>query len=320
MPQTKVTDVIVPAIFNPAFVERTAAKFAFLQAGIVRSPPPNMPIPLGEGGTTIQLPFFQDLTGTDNIWTDQSDITLNAITMLQDTATVLTREKAWGASDLSAYLSGEDPMGTILDLVAGYWSRRYQATLLAAASGATSAASMAGNVLDISGLSGALAYIDGDSFVDATTKLGDVGDDLTAIAVHSATEGWLRKNDLITFTVPSEGAPVIRDFQGRRVIIDDSMPSSSGKYTSYLFGPGAFTLVDQEFPEMSEPARHPEKAGGTDALYTRRRFVLHPRGVRWIGTPAALSATNAELAIGTNWNRVWEAKNVKIVKFIHKIG
>jgi hypothetical protein len=320
MAETKVTDVIVPAIFNPAFVERTAAKFAFLQAGIVRTPPPNMPIPLGAGGTTIQLPFFQDLTGNDNIWTDTADITLNKITMLQDTATILTREKAWGATDLSAYLSGEDPMGTILDLVAGYWSRRYQAILLAAAAGATSSASMSANVLDISALSGAAAYIDGDSFVDATTKLGDSGDDLTVIAVHSAVEGWLRKNDLIAFTVPSEGAAAIRTFQGRRVVVDDSMPFSSGKYTSYLFGPGAFTLVDQEFPEMTEPARHPEKSGGTDALYTRRRLCLHPRGIRWIGTPAALSASNAELQTGTNWNRVWEAKNVKIVKFIHKVG
>jgi hypothetical protein len=57
---TKVTDVVVPEVFNPAFVERTAEKFEFLQAGIVRTPPEDMPIPLGGGGTTIQLPFFQD--------------------------------------------------------------------------------------------------------------------------------------------------------------------------------------------------------------------------------------------------------------------
>ena len=43
----------------------------------------------------------------------------------------------------------------------------------------------------------------------------------------------------------SEGKPVIRVFQGRRVIIDDNCPVRNGTtdglvYTTYLFGPGAF--------------------------------------------------------------------------------
>jgi len=52
----------------------------------------------------------------------------------------------------------------------------------------------------------------------------------------------------------------------------------------------------------------------------RRRFVLHPRGVKWVGSPAGSSATNAELATGTNWVRVYEPKNVRIVAFKHKLG
>ncbi|MCI0744181.1 MAG: hypothetical protein L0Y58_02145, partial [Verrucomicrobia subdivision 3 bacterium] len=34
-------------------------------------------------------------------------------------------------------------------------------------------------------------------------------------------------------------------------------------------------------------------------LVNRKRFILHPRGVRWIGAPAGASPTNAELATAT---------------------
>src|SRR5678815_168686 len=76
-------------------------------------------------------------------------------------------------------------------------------------------------------------------------KLGDRGDRLTAVAMHSATEAALRKLDLIDFLPDSEGKMTIKTFQGRRVIVDDNLPTRAGAtdgvvYTSYLFGPGAF--------------------------------------------------------------------------------
>jgi hypothetical protein len=60
--------------------------------------------------------------------------------------------------------------------------------------------------------------------VDATVKLGDRGDRLTAIAMHSGTEAALRKLDLIDFIPDSEGKAQIKTFQGRRVIVDDNLP------------------------------------------------------------------------------------------------
>lgn len=321
MTQTKLSDVVVPEVFNPPFIERTAEKIALYQSGIVTTPPEDEPISLA-GSKTIEMPFYQDLSGEDNVWDDSDDITLNKIGMGQDTAVVLTREKAWGSTDLAKALSGDDPMNAIVDLTAGFWGRRYQAALLATVKGAMSV--VTANILNISALSGAAAYLDGESFVDATQKLGDRSDALTTIAMHSATEAWLRKNDLITDVRDSEGKLIMRVFQGREVVIDDGMEvASGGVYSSYLFGPGAVTLVDAEFPEMSEPARHPEKAGGTDALYTRRKFVIHPRGVRWTpasGVPASATPSNTELANSANWTRVWEAKNIRIVKVVHKIG
>src|SRR4029079_13546828 len=73
----------------------------------------------------------------------------------------------------------------------------------------------------------------------------DAADRLTAVAMHSGTEAALRKLDLIDFVPDSEGKPVLRTFQGRRVVVDDTLPTRAGTtdgtvYTTYLFGQGAF--------------------------------------------------------------------------------
>lgn len=101
------------------------------------------------------------------------------------------------------------------------------------------------------------------------------------------------------------------------------MPVSSTVYTSYLFGQGAVNWVEEMVDDANEPYRHPELNGGTDALYTRRKFVIHPRGIRWTpdsGVPASSTPSNAELADAGNWTRVYEPQNIKIVKFDHTVA
>ena len=174
--------------------------------------------------------------------------------------------------------------------------------------------------------------LNGDTFVDATVKLGDCSENLTALAVHSAVEAALRKLELIDYLPDSEGKPTIKVFQGRRVIIDDSIPVRAGTtsgyvYTSYLFGPGCFARGNAS---LSEPV---EGGHGTKAvewersaldsdtnLINRRRYLLHPRGVKFTSSSlAGQSPTNAELETVANWTRVFEAKNIRMVAIDHNI-
>jgi len=56
-------------------------------------------------------------------------------------------------------------------------------------------------------------------------------------------------------------------------------------------------------------------------LINRNHFILHPRGVKWNEVTVADEApTNEELALQANWTRVYDPKNIRIVKFVHKIG
>jgi hypothetical protein len=163
--------------------------------------------------------------------------------------------------------------------------------------------------------------------------LGDRGDRLVAVAMHSATEAALRKLDLIDFIPDSQGEAQIRTFQGRRVIVDDGCPSRAGTtdglvYTSYLFGPGSFGMgfadlngAPVEGGHGTEGCETARDALNSDTfLVNRRRFILHPRGVKFTSASVAgANPTNAELEAAANWVRVWENKNVPVVAVTHNI-
>lgn len=320
MSATALADVIVPEIFNPYVIERTAERSVLFTSGIVASVA-DLDM-TGKGGKLVQMPFWQDLGGDDQLLDDETDLTVEKINAAKDVAVLHARALVYGGTDLSAALAGDDPLRAVADLTADKWSRRMQALLIATLGGSMSAVSA--NVFDISGLSGAAANFDGEAFIDALGRLGDQEMGLTGIAVHSATYRSMKKQDLIDFLPDSEGKATIPQYQGKTVIVDDTMPvASGGVYTTYLFGPGAIGYGEGSPKVPSESDREALKNGGEDYLISRRHFVLHPRGIAWTpqgGVPVKATPSNTEVADVGNWTRKYEQKNIRIVQFKHKIA
>ena len=317
MATTKIADIIVPEVFNPYVIQRTAELSALVQSGIV-VPNPELDKLAKSGGKTINMPYWNDLTGDDEVLSDSGALTPQKITAGQDVAVLLMRGKAWSANDLAKALSGDDPMKAIGDLVAAYWARMEQKTLISILTGAMGSSGMSGNVHDISAETGDAAKIDGSNFLDATQKLGDAKDRLVAVAMHSAVETYLAKLNLIEYVRESDANPRVPYYMNKRVIVDDGMPVASGVYTTYLFGEGAIGRGEGEAPVPVETDR--DSLAGDDILINRRHFILHPRGIAFTGTPTGASPSNTELATTTNWTRKYENKNIRIVQFKHKIG
>ena len=336
MSKTVVTDVIIPTEFEKYVIERTAQLSAFGDCGIVERDAV-FDAAAAAGGQTVQMPFWKDLTATRQIMAGNAPLTMNKIGAEQDVARIQNDAQVWGVNDLAKLASGDDPMQAIVDLVAAYWARVDQGLVISSLKGMFGAASMASNLLNIASESiagqSASTRLNGATFVDATAKLGDRGDRLVAVAMHSAVEAALRKLDLIDYVPDSEGKAQIRTFQGRRVVVDDSLPSRAGTtdgtvYRSYLFGPGAF--AKGQAPLESAPLQGGTGTLGVEiarvalesdtAFINRRRFILHPRGVKFTSTVCVGdSPTNAELETSTNWVRVFEAKNVRVVAVDHNI-
>ncbi len=319
--KTIISDVIVPEVFNPYVIQRTAELSAFYQSGIIARTP-ELDRLASSGGKLLNMPFWEDLTGDDEVLSDSTALTVGKITADQDVAALLTRGRAWSVNDLAKALSGDDPMAAIGDLVAEYWARRFQATLIKTLDGifGNTATGMDTNKHDISGSATAEDddVISAKTAVDAIYKLGDNADKLTGFAMHSATVAKLTKDDLIETIPPSEGKPAVRMFLGKPVIVDDSLPVSEGVYTTYIFGAGAFGWGEGGAPVPVETAR--DALAGDDILIHRRHFILHPRGVAFQNkSVTGATPSNDELATYTNWKRVYESKNVRIVQFKHKL-
>ena len=318
MAKTKISDVIVPSIFNDYVIERTAELSALFQSGIV-STSPELNRLASAGGRLINMPFWNDLDGDDELLSDSQALTPEKIDAEQDIAALLMRGKAWSANDLAKALSGDDPMRAIGDSVAQYWNRRWQAMLISTLTGVFGAASMAGNDTDISGQGGADGIIGAGTTIDALQLLGDAKDKLTAFAMHSATQAKLAKDDLIDFKLDSEGRPTIPTYLGKRVIVDDGLPVAGNTYTTYAFGEGAIGYGEGGAPIPTETDR--DSLAGDDILINRRHFILHPRGVAFQSAVVAdASPSNAELANANNWARVYQNKNVRMIRFRHRIA
>lgn len=316
MADTKIKDVIVPELFTQYVIQKTAEKSALWQSGIVGEL--DVDVAFGtQGGSTVNIPFWNDLSGESEVLSDTQALTVNNITANQDLAILHARGKAWGANDLAKALSGDDPLGAVANLVSDYWGREFQRNTIATLNGAFGASNMTGNISDISALTGTSAIIGGETFVDASYKLGDAVDKLTAVAMHSATMAKLAKDGLIESIRDADGVLLYRTFMDKRVIVDDGMPVENGVYTTYLFGQGAIGFKDIGAPVGVETDR--DSLAGTDILINRRHFVLHPRGVKWAGA-TGIAPDNAGLAKGDNWNRVYETKQIRMVAFKHKLS
>ena len=327
---TKISDVIVPELFNPYVINRTMELSELFKSGIVAQSP-ELDRLASEAARTHNMPFFEDLAGDAQNVVEDTDIEFRKITSNKDVSTTIMRQNAWGATNLSAALAGADPMKAIGDLVAGYWSREMQKELINLLGGvfgsyteeSETVTPLADHILDISSQTGSAANISASAFIDALQLLGDAQGQLTAVAMHSATKSYLKKLNLIT-TERDSNSVEFDTYQGRRVIVDDGCPVANGVYTTFLFGNGAIAYGNGSpvgFVQ-TETSRNPNKGAGIDYLYNRKCFILHPRGIKWTDAVRANveSPTRAELANAKNWQRVYEPKQIRIVAFKHKIG
>ena len=316
MPGTTLQDVIVPELFTPYVLNRTMELSALFNSGIVTNNA-EFDALASQASPLVTMPFFEDLTGESEQVIEGADLEDNKITSNKDV--------------------GADPMKAIGDLVAQFWARDMQKELIAILNGVfgtipevkepqkAAETRLASNLLDISGNSGNAANWSGSAFIDAEQKLGDAKAQLTGICMHSATEAYLKKQNLIETVQPSNDV-AFGTYQGKRVIIDDGCPydSKTKAYTTYLFGNGAVALGNGN-PEgfvPTETDRAKRKGSGVDYLINRRTTILHPRGIAFTNANVAKTEgpSRVELADPANWNPVYEPKQIRIVAFKHKLG
>lgn len=331
MALTQIADIIPPDVFSDYVQLLTAERSALIQSGVVEASPFFDNLLVG-GGTIFQVPHFKDLDNTEsNVSTDQdfgvNDMAPVKTTTGREIAIRLSRNQGWSSADLAGDLAGADPMESIASRVANYWVRQAQTIVISSIQGviANNIAADAGDmVVDITNGVGAVTaanLFSAESFIDAIQTMGDAGEDLVAVAVHSVVYRRMQKNNLIDFIPDSNGVVNIPTFLGRRVIVDDGLPKVANgpnfEFSSYLFGSGSIVsgVGSARVPTEIEREARAGQGGGIETLHNRVEWLYHPRGTAFLEAGIALeSPTNAELAAAAQWDRRFERKLVKIAE------
>ena len=329
MAETKITNIIQPEIYTPYVMERSIYLNKFFQSGVIIQNPA-ISDKLSQGNKTFNIPYWNDITHDSEIPEEASSVTAQNIT-----ADKIIGRKQWritkvGSNDMAAQLAGGDPMMAIGDRMAGWWSRIYQADIVAYTRGV-----ITDNVdNDSSDLINDIAIEDGDNatsankissdaVIDTIVLMGDHGQEIGAIAMHSTPYYRLVKLNLIDFTAESKQNIGFGTYMGLTVIVDDNIYSVAGstsgyKYWTILYKPGALQWGETTALYVpTETERDENTGGGRDYLHERRVFCVAATGFTWVeGSVAGEFPTDAELALAANHDRKYNKKNCGIAVLV----
>jgi hypothetical protein len=333
------SNVVIPEIFTPYIEEQVTLRSDFLQAGVVKQ---MAELNVTEGGDYVNVPSFDaDLTGDAEVLTDNSSLVAAGITADKQRGVVLHRGKLWTSRDLAKLAAGADPMSAIGNKAAAWIANQQQKDLLASLAGCfgplTSNSTGALRTLTVDSVSGTPAPLGPRQAAQARALLGDQGEKLAVVAMHSACYYDLVERKAIDYVTNAEarqtvstvaagsldvpnafggsiaaayGSVRVPMFMDYRVIVSDDLAASGGNYPCYFFAPGSVGTGTQRGLQ-SETDR--DIAAKEDAMSVDWHNVFHPIGMQY-QTSAGVNPTQAVLATAGSWTRVFEFKNIGIVR------
>lgn len=332
------SDVIIPEVFTPYVIEQTTVRDAFLASGVVQ---PMAELNATEGGDFVNVPFWKaNLSGDFEILTDSTSLIPGKISADKQVGVILHRGRAWEARDLAALAAGSDPMAAIGTKVADYVANQRQKDLLACLGGIfgpvgadNASASFAGLTIDGGG-SGETA-LSPRHVARARAILGDQGDKLTAVCMHSAVYYDLVERKAIDYVTAGDarqtalgtaqdafggsiasayGEVSVPTYMGLRVIVSDDVQESgsspSKKFATYFFTQGSIASGEQ-LGMQTETDR--DILAKSDAMSIDLHYCYHPVGAKY-ATSAGTNPDRTVLATIGSWTKVYETKNIGIVR------
>lgn len=300
-------DIIVPEKMAQYIMDEVYRGSKTFQSGLI-VPNETLNANMNGGGVQVEVPFFNDFSDNSSVLSDTTGLVATALSTKKQVAPINFRGVAKKASDLAASTSGSDPVGAIVSSLGRYWGKEYNKVLASIVTGVV-ASDLAGGS-DITNDQSAVV-ISEDLIIDTVAKGGENMNDYVAVVMHPAVYAKLRKDNLITTEYPSNQEPFFT-YMGMQVILDAKMPNAAGVYTTVFCKPGAFAFGENPFGITPfEEAREADK--GLDLIYSRSRFILHPQGFSWVGTPAGVSPTDAEFAGDDAWELKRDAEEVGFV-------
>lgn len=300
------------------------------------------------GSLYARIPYFGRISGATSQNNDgATDITSTNTTTYEQGFITASRMDSWTERSFSKNITaGVDFMDNVAEQIADYKFDVKQDMLLAILKGIygmkTTGSDVAAkaakefvekHTYDITPNAGNDAYMGAASLNKAIQRAcGDNKSIFKLAIMHSEVATNLENLKLLKYLTYTDADGITRDlaigtWNGRTVLVDDGMPteevdavaadSTKGTeaqeaytaYTTYVLGENAIVLDDIGDAVPYEMSRDPKTNGGQDTLYVRDRYICGVDGISF-EKPASItaSASNTDLATGTNWNIINDGK------------
>ncbi len=320
---TVLADLITRDQFQRDVLMASIRKSVFWQSGVVTNDAELSRLMKAHVGTGFDFDYFLDLADNEGRISDDSNTIATTDGIATDTQHAIGnyRNRSWGAKNITASLSTTgDPMAAITGRIGEYWARQMDLTTMAIITGilADNVANDASDMVnDQSGIA-----VDINMILDTVQTSGDAQDNLGAMICHSAILTSLKKQGVTDRIYDANtGEFLFEALAGRRLIMNDNVPSIAGDYTSYLVSPGLIGYGEgapKRPIEMAYEAANGNGAG-QESLWSRKEFVLSPYGFDTTVAPASTSPTNVEWEAATSFDRKVDRKRVGLASLVSAV-
>lgn len=341
-------------VTRPEFLQYTSEgifeQSKWIQSGIVQR---NAALDARAGGTRVRVPFHDPIAPTEEqilsnaTWgtSGAGYLTPQGTTADEQIMTLLHRGFSYAQDDLSRLGSGADPLAHVRNQLTAAINKLKTATLkaqlLGLFGGITAAGVLGPNQHDasVAGATPAEAnYISVGNVLEAKNKLGERGEEIDTIAMHSAVAYYLQQIGMLTFSTSALSAsgavtwggggvgisqPEVGLFAGMRVVIDDQLTYLTGgtathrvKYPVYMFKSG---VVSEGIQQDLRIAADRNILSMQDVMAVDYHYGYHITGTKWAaaGDNPTNAATTGNLSATASWNLVFATtKMVPVVRLL----
>lgn len=328
---TLVSNLWTPAVWVPGVNEEMSNFPSLINSGAAVRNPRMDELASGEG-TTANIPSFHDVTDTnDALQVEDTVPSGNNITGLTQVAVMRNRVVEFDVGALAAAITGTDPVAQCLAQIAMTRLKNRQKDMVnvlrgiiggAAQSNGGAAGTLTSNLTTLSIENGTAATsankISRSGIISALTVLGerfkqvlDGGFMLCHPNIHAAL---VSVNTSIQ-VFPADTKLVVEDYGGMDVFYSNLLVRAGGTsgyvYDTYFIAPGSVAWGERpqlgDVQDVASMQYYLNRYNNTASIFDRTRYILHPNGIAWTGTPGNVVAgpTNAELATPGNWSLKW---------------
>ena len=330
----QIADIYNPLVFNKGIQEKAIELNRFIDCGMCVDNATLKTLASGPG-TIGELPFFKGLTNDEPNYSSDDSAVLSTPAKITSGKQVYRKSfsnKSWATMDLAVEIGLIDPVGAITNRIGKYWAVHSEKRLINSLKGimADNIANDGGDMvtsvgtLEVGAAPADAKKLNANLVIDSGLTMGDHAPDLSCICMHSVVYGTLQKLNLITYVPTATQDIKWPTYLGYRVVVDDSLTPRAGTtsgfvYTTILCGMDVCGYGLGTPPVPSEVYRLPNAGNGAgqDLIFSRNTEICHPYGFAFNSVAVVgQSATYAELATATNWDRVYAARKNLAISFI----